>query len=163
MSTCKHPFNTENNPAEIENMHTSKISNNDINVDKCIEISSEQVKQFHQTLPEGFYNPFSKQVKTMSILEKSICVNDEEIIDTFLTYSRVIVLQLTNAAMTVENIFKHEFAPIPTSIFNDDSDLRSAKSKPDMKRALEFKVLTCTMSKPELMITDRSEILWVVN
>ena len=68
MSTCKHPFNTENNPAEIENMHTSKISNNDINVDKCIEISSEQVKQFHQTLPEGFYNPFSKHVKTVSIL-----------------------------------------------------------------------------------------------
>ena len=136
MSTCTHPFNAENNPAEIVNMHTSKLSKNDINVDKCIEISSEQVKQFHQTLPEGFYDPFSKQVKTMSILQKSICVNDEEIIDTFLIYSRVIVLQLTNAAMTVENIFKHELAPIPTSIFNNDSDLRSAKSEPDMKRAL---------------------------
>ena len=46
------------------------------------------------------------------------------------------MLQLTNAAMTVENIFKHELAPIPTSIFNNDSDLRSAKSEPDMKRAL---------------------------
>ena len=65
--------------------------------------------------------------------------------------------------MTVENIFKHELAPIPTSIFNNDSDLRSAKSEPDMKRALEFKALTCTMSKTELMITDRSAILWVVN
>lgn len=68
LSTCTHPFNAENNPAEIVNMHTSKLSKNDINVDKCIEISSEQVKQFHQTLPEGFYDPFSKQVKTMSIL-----------------------------------------------------------------------------------------------
>ena len=43
MSTCIHPFDTENHPAEIVNVHTGKMSNNDINVDKCVEIGSEQV------------------------------------------------------------------------------------------------------------------------
>ena len=70
---------------------------------------------------------------------------------------------LTNAAMTVENVFKHELAPVPTSIFNDDGDLRPEKSKADMKRTLESKVSTRTMNKPELTIIDGSAISWVVN
>ena len=99
----------------------------------------------------------------MSILQKSIQANDEEIIDTSLIYSRVIALQLTNAAMIVENVFKHELPPIPTSIFNDDSDLRPAKSKAGMKRTLESKASTHTMSKWELTIIDGSAILSVIN
>ena len=64
LSTCIHPFYNENHPAEIVNIHTGKPSNKDINVDKCIEIGSEQVEKFHQTLPERFYDPLSKQVKS---------------------------------------------------------------------------------------------------
>ena len=52
---------------------------------------------------------------------------------------------------------------IPTYIFNDDSDLTSAKSKAYLNRTLESKALTCTMSKAELAIIDGSAILWVVN
>ena len=95
----------------------------------------------------------------MSILQKSVRVNDEEIIDTSLIDSRVIAIQLTNTAMTVENVFKHKLAPVPTSIFNDDGDLRPAKSKTDMKRTPEFKVSTRTMNKPELTIIDGSATL----
>ena len=54
-------------PAEIVNMHTGKLSNKDISIDKWVEIGSEQVKKFDQLLPEEFYDPFSEQVKTMSI------------------------------------------------------------------------------------------------
>lgn len=54
-------------PAEIVNMHTRKLSNKDINIDKWVEIGSEQVKKFDQLLPEEFYDPLSEQVKTMSI------------------------------------------------------------------------------------------------
>lgn len=54
-------------PAEIVNMHTGKLSNKDISIDKWVEIGSEQVKKFDQLLPEEFYDPLSEQVKTMSI------------------------------------------------------------------------------------------------
>ena len=121
MSTCRHPFDIENHPAEIVTIRSGTLSKKDINVDKCVEIGSEQIEQYHQTLPEEFYDPLSK---FLNILQKSVQVNDEEIIDTSLIYSRVIALQLTNAAMTVEKVFKHELTPIPTSIFNDDGDLR---------------------------------------
>ena len=36
--------------------------------------------------------------------------------------------------MTVDNVFKHDLTTIPTSIFNDDGDLRPEKSKADLKR-----------------------------
>ena len=65
LSTCIHPFYTENHPAEVVNIHNGKLSNNDIDIDKSVEIgSSEQVRKSHRTLPEGFYNPLSKQVKS---------------------------------------------------------------------------------------------------
>ena len=68
----------------------------------------------------------------MFILQKRV----QEIIDTSLIYSRVIAMQLTNVSVTLENIFKHELALISISIFNDNNDLRLAKSKADLKRSL---------------------------
>lgn len=75
----------------------------------------------------------------MSILQKSVWVNDEEIIETSFIYSRVIAMQWANEASAVENLFKHELTSILNSVFNDDSDLRLAKSKADLKRTLESK------------------------
>lgn len=67
-------------------------------------------------------------------------------------------MQLRNAAMTVENLFKHKVAPILTSKFNYECDLRQ-----DLKETLESKVSTSTMNKLELTIIDRSAIILVVN
>ena len=59
-----------------------------------------------------------------------------EIIDISLIYSRVIAMQLTNEAMTVVNIFKYELSLIPTALFNDEDEMRAAKSKSDLKSLL---------------------------
>ena len=39
---------------QIGSIHTDKLSNNEVNVDTCVEIGSEQVEKFHQTLPGQF-------------------------------------------------------------------------------------------------------------
>lgn len=145
MSTCIRLFDAENHTAKIVNIYTGKLSKKHVHTGKCIEIGSKQVKKFHLTLHEGVYDPLSKQGKTKSILQKSVRVNDEEIIDTSLICSIVIAMQLTNAAMTAENVFKHELAPIATSIFNDDGDLTPAKSKTVLKRTLESQMSSRTM------------------
>ena len=145
LSTCIPLFDAENHTAKIVNIYTGKLSNKHVHTGKCIEIGSKQVKKFHLTLHEGVYDPLSKQGKTKSILQKSVRVNDEEIIDTSLICSIVIAMQLTNAAMTAENVFKHELAPIATSIFNDDGDLTPAKSKTVLKRTLESQMSSRTM------------------
>ena len=72
-----YPPYIENHLAKVVNKLTGKLSNKDVNVDKCFEIGSEQVENLHQTFPKLFCNPFSKQVKAMSILQKNVWVNDE--------------------------------------------------------------------------------------
>ena len=98
----------------------------------------------------------------MAIVKKFVPVNDVEIIDTSLIYSRVIAIQLTNKAMTVGNIFKYELPPIPTALFNDEDKMIAAKSKSDPKSLLGTKVSSCGLSKPNLTVIDGSAILWVV-
>ena len=61
--------------------------------------------------------------------------------------------------MEIENVFKHELEPVPTSLFNDDYDLRPAKLKTDLKGTLESKASTRTMNKSKLTIIDGSAIL----
>ena len=99
----------------------------------------------------------------MVIVKKSVPVNDVEIIDTSLIYSCVIAMQLTNEAMTVENIFKYELSPIPTTLFNDEGEMRVANSKSDLKPLLETKVSSRGLAKPDLTVIDGSAILLVVN
>ena len=99
----------------------------------------------------------------MAIVKKSVPLNDVEIIETSLIYLRVIVIQLTNKAMTVENIFNYKLSPIPTALFNDKAEMRAAKSKSDLKSLLGTKVSSRGLAKPNLTVIDESAILWVAN
>ena len=73
---------------------------------------------------------FAAAVSNMKELNEVILkVNEIEEIDISLIYSSVISLQLTNQALKVENIFSFELSPVPTSMFDDTDDIRSAKSK----------------------------------
>ena len=73
---------------------------------------------------------FAAAVSNMKELNEVILkVNEVEEIDISLIHSRVISLQLTNQALKVENIFSFELSPVPTSMFDDTDDIRSATSK----------------------------------
>ena len=98
----------------------------------------------------------------MKKLKKSIRVDDVEVIDTSLIYSRVIALQLINDALKVENVFQHELSPIPTSMFDDIGNMRSAKTKSSLNK-LGVKVSSRSMTKPSLLVVDGCAILWVIN
>ena len=50
LSTCIHLFGAEDHPPEIVNIHSGKLSNKDVNVDKCFAIGREQVNRFHEGL-----------------------------------------------------------------------------------------------------------------
>jgi hypothetical protein len=156
------PFEHEDHPSEIVNIHSGKLSSKEINVDVSVPIGKKQVEKFISELPDAFYKPLSNQVKTMKKLLKSIRVDDVEIIDTSLIYSRVIALQLTNDALKVENIFRYELSPIPTSIFTDTGDLRPAKSKAELNK-IGSKIPLRSMASPNLIIIDGCAILWAVN
>ena len=61
-------------------------------------------------------------------------------------------MQLTNEAMTVENIFKYELSPIPNALFNDEGEMRAAKSKSDLKSLLGTKVSSFDLQNQTLRL-----------
>ena len=87
------------------------------------------MQQFINDLLDGFYKPLTVVALTMKKLKKSIKINEVEVLDTSLIYSRAFSLQLTNVALRVENAFSFELSPVLTSMFDDTGDMRSAKSK----------------------------------
>ena len=95
------------------------------------------MQQFINNLPDGFYKLLTVVVLTMKKLKKSIKINEVEVIDTSLIYSRVIALQLKNVALRVENVFSFELSPVPTSMFDDTGDIRSAKSKSSLNNIVK--------------------------
>ena len=87
------------------------------------------MQQFINDLLDGFYKPLTVVALTMKKLKKSIKINEVEVLDTSLIYSRAFSLQLTNVALRVENAFSFELSPVLTSMFDDTGDMRSTKSK----------------------------------
>ena len=96
---------------------------------------------FEFSLPEKFYAPLMKLCTTMNSLMKSIKIDDIEIIETAMIYSRVIAVQLTNDTFNMRDVLKYELSPIPTSMFNDSGDIRTPKNEADLKNA--FSVISC--------------------
>ena len=80
-------------------------------------------------VPDGFYKPLTVAMLTLKKLKKSIKVKEVEVIDTSFIYSREIAIQLTNEILKVKNAFSFELSPVPTSMFDDIGDMRSANSK----------------------------------
>ena len=106
-----------------------------------------------------FIDNFLRKLGPWPLSKKSVPVNDAEIVDTSLIYSCVIAMQLTNEVMTVENIFKYELSPIPTALFNDEGEMKTAKSKSDLKSLLGTKVSSRGLAKPDLTVIDGSAIM----
>ena len=59
-------------------------------------------------------------------------------IDTSLIYSRVIALQMTNSALSIDEVLKYVLAPMPTSMFKVTGNLRTCKTKSDLKGVASY-------------------------
>ena len=68
-----HSFHSKNHQAEIVSIHTSKLSNKDVKLTNALRSVVNKLKNF-----------IKHCFKTISIRQKSVRVNDEEIIDTSL-------------------------------------------------------------------------------
>ena len=98
---------------------------------KLFTVAVLTIKKLKKSIkvPDGFYKPLTVAMLTLKKLKKSIKVKEVEVIDTSFIYSREIAIQLTNEILKVKNAFSFELSPVPTSMFDDIGDMRSAKSK----------------------------------
>ena len=76
----------------------------------------------------------------MDHARKHAKVGAVKVFDTNLTYSRVIGLQARERDIDIKDVLGHELAPVPTSMYDDNGDMRIAKSKSNLKKILQVEV-----------------------
>ena len=119
-----------------------------VSVDNYVATGKEQMKQFETGWPKTFYEPLSNKVVTMSVTKKRIKLGSADCCGTNLIYSIVMGL-MSSRDVDLTDVFSHQLAPVPTSMFEDSGDMRITKSKSTLKRKLQVEQLPRTLPTPE--------------
>ena len=134
-----------------------------VNVHESVSIGTEKMKQYESTWPDGFHDTLPKKVCTMAVTKKHIQVGKTKVHDTNLIYSRIIGLQASGRDMDLNEVWKYELAPFPTSMFSNNGEMRLATNKSTLKNKLKVEVPGRSAPKADSLIIDGSAILWVVH
>ena len=105
------------------------------------------MQQFEAGWPDSFYEPLSNKVITMSISKKWIKLGSKDCYDTDLIDSRVMGL-MSSRDIDLKELFFRELAPVPTSMFERNGDMRIAKSKAKLKQKLQVEQSSRTQPSP---------------
>ena len=65
-----NPFLIEEHQIETVNIHSEKLFMKTVNVDKCVSVVKEELQEFIESLPNGFYNTLKRKVRAMSTSKK---------------------------------------------------------------------------------------------
>ena len=164
LEDCIDPMDHKLHPDEIINIATGEIGSASINVHDAISIGKQQLEEFESSWPDGFYRTIPKKVKTMTSNAKSNTdsVGDKSCVDLNAIYSRVIGLLASSQEVDIHDVFSHELAPVPTSMFTENG-MRIAKNKSVLKNKLQVEVSDRNIGSPDVTIIDGSALLWAVH
>ena len=86
----------------------------------------------------GFHDTLPKKVRAMVITKKHIQVGSAKVYDTNLIYSCIIGLKASGQDMNLNEVLKYELAPIPTSMFTNNGEMRLATSTSTLTNQLNY-------------------------
>ena len=161
LEMCLDHLNSDNHPDGIVNIVTGRIAPDAVNVDNSVAMGKEQMKPFETGWPNTFYEPLSNKVVTMSVTKKRIKLGSADCFDTKLIYSRVMRL-MSSRDVDLKDVFSHKLAPVPTSMFEDNGEMRITKSKSTLKRKLQVEQSSRTLPTPGTIVVDGCTILWTI-
>lgn len=96
LELCIHPMKPELHPENLVNVANGTLAVSQINVDKAVIIGHNQLVEFEKSLPNGFWKPIERKIKTMATTKKGISIGSKVLYDTQLIFSRVIGLQASS-------------------------------------------------------------------
>ena len=145
------------------NVVTGKI-NNDLSadVDDSTQLGEDKMKNFHKSLPDGFYDTISGKVKTMDDGRKGVKAGKKIVLDPEVIYVRALALRHINPDSDFEKLLVYELAPYPTSIFNEKGAMRPCNQKLKLMTGLKIEVAARTVGKPDAFFLDGCTIFCVV-
>ena len=117
------------------------------------------MKEFQESLPDGFYATLPKKVITME--NKKTKAKVVEVYNTELIYSHVMCF-LSVYQISSDDLFNYEFAAVPTSLFTNTGEARYPKGKSTLKKKLKVEVSTRTHD-PDAIILDGCAVLYHIH
>lgn len=97
----------------------------------------------------------------MTEAKKHIKVADKMIYDTEIMYARAMVLQNSSREYDADNLLIYELSPYPLSMFENDGEIRIAKTKSTLKNSLKVEIFTRNTGA-EATFLDGCAVLWTV-
>ena len=100
-----------------------------VNVDDSLNESKRLMHVFESKLPEGFYEPIPRTIKTMDDSRKGVKLGDKKVVDPEVIYTRALAIRVIDPEFQFEGMLEYEMAPHPTSMFDQDGLPRPCKQK----------------------------------
>ena len=75
----------------------------------------------------------------------------------------MIGLQASSQEVDIKKCLDYELAPVPTSMFTDEGEMRIAKSKSTLKTNLQVEVSESVSQSHDAVFLDGSALLWTVS
>ena len=154
---------SKKHPDAIVNVVSGRVGPSTVNVHGSIAIGKKQMEDFEAEWPKGFYNTIAKKVVTMAVTKKHMQVGKHKLLNIDLIYSRVIGLQASSRDCDLQNLFSYELAPIPTSMFTEQGEMKISKGKSLLKKQLQVEVSVRSVRNFESTVIDGSALLWVAH
>lgn len=90
--------------------------------------------------------------------DKKCVIGNVEAYSTEAIYARIICLMSTTD-IKIEDVLKYELAPVPTSLFDENGDIRACTRKSEFKNALQVDVSNRSILC-DTIVLDGNAILW---
>lgn len=153
----KYPHPLEDHRPHLYNPVTGQIASADVNVANSFSIGAKMESKYITNLPDGFYDPISSPIKTMSILKKKVKVNDARpAIDLENIFLRLLMIG-QQRQMELKPLFAYELCSVPSSLIDENSCLRKGNKSGLVKR---LGVLENCPTAPDIVIVDVSQLFY---
>ena len=93
LQLCMDPISRGDDPDDIVNIVTRRLTTNNVNVDKSVDVWLSQMPSFEKSWPAGSYDSLSSRVVTIAANRKVVKVGSTSVCDSNFIFSRLLGLQ----------------------------------------------------------------------
>ena len=125
---CIDRFDPSGHYATVFIIVSGTLTAASVNAKNALQIGKACMEAYENKLPQGFYNKISSYVVTMDTPMEGMNMGAVTTVDIEIVFIRTLGI-IDSEEFDMNDLFSHELAPIPTSLFLDDGSMISASSK----------------------------------
>ena len=136
-----------------------------VNVDRSVELGTNQWHVYEDSWPGGFHNSLKKFVKTMAVsTKKQVRLGGKlrTVKPDFIFAQAMGIMASSRETIPLEKLLDYELCAIPASTFDDDGYMRKT-TKSVLKTKLEVVCGARSLQAHKVIIIDGCALLWMIS